>query len=73
MPIIFCFTVSDLHGQVFPPKSVEPPIVPQTVETPDTVTQFTEAKLQQKLFAKLKGIIIHLLYLGKAVQTLSLW
>ena len=60
-------TVSDLHGQVKPVESMEPPIKPQKVPKPDPSLVQTEAKLYKKLFDKLKGVIAHLLYLRKCL------
>lgn len=58
-------TVSDLHGVVTPVESIEPPIQPQKVVRPDPVIIQVEAQLYKKLFDKLKGILAHILYLGK--------
>ena len=60
-------TVSDLHGQVKPVESMEPPIKPQKVPKPDPSLVQTEAKLYKKLFDKLKGVIAHLLYLSRCL------
>lgn len=57
--------VSDLHGELKHSESEEPPIIPQKVQRPDPVIAFAEAKLYQKLSAKLKGTLVHLMYLGK--------
>jgi len=56
--------VSDLYPNVKPKDSKEPPIIPQKMEVKDPVVMYTEARLHEKLFAKLKGIIIHIAYLG---------
>lgn len=57
--------MSDLHGQVKPAESLEPPIMPQKVKRPDPTIAYSEAKLYQKLFVKMKDTFVHLMYLGK--------
>lgn len=57
--------VSDLYGEIQPPTSKEPPVVPQKIEKSDLKTTYSEAKLYKKVMAKLKGTAIHLIYLGK--------
>lgn len=61
------FVVSDLHEQMKPAESLEPPIEPQAIVTKDPVVAFSEAKLYKKLFDKLKGTLAHFLYLGKDI------
>ncbi|XP_067950294.1 uncharacterized protein [Watersipora subatra] len=64
-------TVSDLHGQVKPVESREPPVRPQNIEVPDLTSTLSEARLYQKLFGKLKGTLAHLLYLALLIAIVS--
>lgn len=57
--------MSELRDKTPPPKSNEPPITPQLIEKSDPHVTLSEAQLHQKFFGKLKGIFVHLLYLGK--------
>ena len=56
--------VSDFHDSVLPVESIEPPIKPQDIESLDPMIVQSEARLHKRLWARLRGIFTHLLYLG---------
>ena len=70
--ILVSVPVSDLHQEILPPESKEPPVVPQAIEKADPYVTYTNAKLYEKLFSKLKHTGVHLLYLGTN-SSLYLW